>query len=504
MVKSWGEENNKMEAHRSPIANSRKKKKNMLKKPQGSGRKRLRERYKSELSQSVHYHPYTQQSTKQLYSWLLARNCNITYTFLVIFLSLLLAVISWLLAIVTLPWLPVIACIASAGILITVETFNITIIIVFHSIVWILYLYNKVTMGMVTNQELLLGKNIIVTGGTRGIGLETAREFSRRGASVIITADSGGVAAVKDIKETTGNKHVRYLWVDLMSYKSVREFVRRVVRVVSRVDIIVNNAGVWIPGPGEDLSQINYYSHFLLTHLLLEQLSRAGQARIINVSSCLNVLGELDLNKVHYVSYSTSKLMNILFTREISRRWQSRGITSYSLHPGFVRTTIFDRHFLKNLIILISYISGKTSAQGAQTSIYLATQPGIENMSGQHFADCRHTWWTRLWTNKAADDQVLACKLWELSEEVVGIKHNTKGTVEKSRKMIMDKRHKIEDPQAEECEDLVGECEGVLLPELSKCVEQEVDVVMVRRCQVMQSRFLTSREEEEEDISRGR
>ena len=281
------------------------------------------------------------------------------------------------------------------------------------------YLYNQLTMGMCMDMVSMEGKIAIVTGGTSGVGLETARDFAKRGARVIIGADAGGVAVVEDIKRTTGNNDVEFVVMDFKSYESVRAFAKKIKERYLNIDILVNNAGIWIPTGEEDMSQINYLGHFLLTNLLVENLERAGQARVINVSSCLNVFGEIDLNHINYSNYATTKLMNILFTKELSRRWQSRGITSYSLHPGFVRTNIFNRHIMKNLIIFISYISGKSPFQGAQTSIYLSSEPGIENMSGQHFADCRVNWWTHVWTNREADNIWLARKLWESSEELV-------------------------------------------------------------------------------------
>ena len=148
--------------------------------------------------------------------------------------------------------------------------------------------------------------------------------------------------------------------------------------------------------------QCNHLSHFLLTNLLRDKLAEAGNARVINVSSLAAKGGKIDLDNINYESdsspealkknYNNSKLMNVMFSQEISRRWAHLGITAYSNHPGVVRTEVF-RHFsdaIQKFITVHNYLVGKDSWQGAQTSIFLAVQPGLEKESGGYFADCRN------------------------------------------------------------------------------------------------------------------
>ena len=131
-------------------------------------------------------------------------------------------------------------------------------------------------------------------------------------------------------------------------------------------------------------------------------MAEAGNARVINVSSLAAKGGKIDLDNINYESdsspealkknYNNSKLMNVMFSQEISRRWSHLGITAYSNHPGVVRTEVF-RHFsdaIQKFITVHNYLVGKDSWQGAQTSIFLAVQPGLEKESGGYFADCRN------------------------------------------------------------------------------------------------------------------
>jgi len=175
----------------------------------------------------------------------------------------------------------------------------------------------------------------------------------------------------------------------------------------------------------EVTTQTNHLGPFLLTILLKEKLAASGNARVVNVSSLMNIFGNVDVDNVNYekcfkpeTAYSTTKLMNILFTKELSRRWKPLGITSYSLHPGFVRSAIFDvdTRNKRDLIIFLSYIVGKNTVQGAQTSIFLSMKPGIEHLTGEHFADCRLE---TLLVNKEVHNADLAEKLWRRSEELV-------------------------------------------------------------------------------------
>jgi len=304
----------------------------------------------------------------------------------------------------------------------------------------IAFLFNQLTMGMCNIETSLAGKVAIVTGGNAGIGLETARGLAERGARVIIGCRSKqkGVAAVQDIMKTTGSNHVEFKLLDLLSLESVKKFAEDIVQREKEIHILVNNAGmnhssenkklpreVNLSADGlERVTQTNHLAPFLLTLSILPSLS-AGRARIVNVSSLMNIFGKLDIENINSEkqydggsSYSKSKLMNIIFTREVSRRWKHLGITSFSLHPGFVRSNIFDNSSLKHLFIFLSYLFGKNIVQGAQTSIFLSSASGIESLSGEHFSDCRRDSYL---VHPQAKDEGFAKLFWEKSQKLVGL-----------------------------------------------------------------------------------
>jgi len=308
------------------------------------------------------------------------------------------------------------------------------------TIILICFLYTQFTMGMCRNKVSLFGKVAVVTGGNGGIGLETARSLADRGASVILGCrnPTRGIAAVDDIIGTTGNNLVEFKLLDMLDLKSVRNFAEEINSRENKVDILVNNAGISIGTASkaqprsenlsidglERVTQTNHLSHFLLTILLQKSLAASGQSRVINVSSLMNIFGNIKIDNINQEKhfdgntlYSNSKLMNILFSKELSRRWKSLGITSYSLHPGYVRSSIFDTSEKRDLFIFLGYFVGKNTVQGAQTSIFLSSEPGIENLSGAHFSDCRVD---KFLVNEQADDSELAGKLWDRSEQLVG------------------------------------------------------------------------------------
>lgn len=185
-----------------------------------------------------------------------------------------------------------------------------------------------------------------------GIGYETALDFAKRGAKVILACrDTNKAEAARyKIIEETGNEQILVKMLDLSSFKSVRTFAEDITKTEEHLDILVNNAGaVGIEDEkSEDghllLMQINYYSHFLLTNLLIDLLKKSTPSRIVNVSSSAAKYPK-NFNKYTefqgiYGTYSNSKLCQILFTKELSKKLQGTGITVYSLHPGVIKTEI--------------------------------------------------------------------------------------------------------------------------------------------------------------------
>ncbi|KAG5897812.1 hypothetical protein JTB14_011812 [Gonioctena quinquepunctata] len=300
-------------------------------------------------------------------------------------------------------------------------------------------LYIKVTTGLCKSQVCLKGKTALITGANTGIGYETALDFAKRGARVILACrdeNRARLACEKIIKETN-NTDVIYKLVDLASFSSVRKFAEDVNKNESHLDILVNNAGAGRLGDQrtEDdipiVLQINYFSHFLLTNLLLDLLKKTP-SRIVNVAAIGAKLGSINLKELTAYKgdsgqYITSKLCQILFTIELASRLQNTNVTSYSLHPGVIKTEIFRNMeaWKRRTILFLIDVFYKTATEGAQTQIYCAIENGLEQHSGQHFHDCK-----LVKRYKSASDPALAKAVWEESERIVGLK-NTKDNTNK-------------------------------------------------------------------------
>ncbi|KTF93085.1 hypothetical protein cypCar_00009498 [Cyprinus carpio] len=284
----------------------------------------------------------------------------------------------------------------------------------------------------------LHGKTVIVTGANTGIGKATALDLARRGARVVLACRDEGraQAAVTHIRRESGNSEVLYMHLDLASLKSVRSFAENFLKKESRLDILINNAGLVVGGKTEDgfgrIFGINHLGHFLLTILLLERLKESGPSRVVTVSSMAHSGGKIDFDCINthkdlglgnstlalLMLYSHSKLCNVLFTHELAKRLKGTNVTCYSLHPGAIKTDI-GRHSslwwqLFMAPILLLFFSDVES--GAQTSLYCALQEGIEPLSGRYFSSCA----VQNVSAKARDDAV-AKKLWEVSERLVGL-----------------------------------------------------------------------------------
>ncbi|XP_012530391.1 retinol dehydrogenase 11 isoform X5 [Monomorium pharaonis] len=305
-----------------------------------------------------------------------------------------------------------------------------------------MWLFNRMCMSKVR----LDGKTAVITGANSGIGKETARDFYRRGARVILACRNIEVAekAVEDIKNNppsgideseyrNGAGELAIYSLDLSSLKSVRNCAKNLLQNEATIHILINNAGVVLlpfqktEDGFEMVFQINYLSHFLLTLLLLPkmQLSAPG-CRIVNVSSVLHFLGDIEFDDINlersykvWPAYNQSKLATILFTKEFAHRLQEaniHGINIYSLHPGFIPTKIF-RHGDNSLFPgayyyfnLFTKIFCKNIVQGAQTTIYCSIDEKAANETGLYYSNCNVS--TPQW--RARDDQY-AKKLWNLS-----------------------------------------------------------------------------------------
>ncbi|KAL6489022.1 hypothetical protein MHYP_G00027630 [Metynnis hypsauchen] len=291
--------------------------------------------------------------------------------------------------------------------------------------------------GTCKSKTRLDGKTALITGANTGIGKETARDLARRGARVVMACRDLTRAenAAEEIQRTTGNGNVVIRHLNLASLYSVREFAKDFLATEERLDILINNAGVmmcpkWITEDGyETQLAVNHLGHFLLTNLLLDLLKSSTPSRVVTVSSIAHGGGKIDFDDLFFdkrpynslVSYKQSKLANVLFSRELARRMRGTGVTSYSLHPGVIRTEL-GRHvecghpLLKTVLSLPCILLMKTPWQGAQTTIYCAVTEGLESKSGCYFSDCVE----REPSPEGKDDEV-ARRLWEESARLVGL-----------------------------------------------------------------------------------
>ena len=296
--------------------------------------------------------------------------------------------------------------------------------------------------GMCTCKGRLDGRTVIITGANTGIGKETASVLADRGARVILACRNmeAATAAADSIRKAIGRSaQLVTMKLDLSDLQSVRSFAKSFLEQEQQLDILINNAGVmWCPNSctaqGFDTQYgVNHLGHFLLTNLLLPLMKRTGTrdapSRIISVSSLAHRRGRavFKLEKqedAHYNSWSTysnSKLMNILFTRELTHRLRESSVdnvVSTCLHPGAIATDL-QRHALarvgqtlSQVLLPVNHFVMKTPVQGAQTTIHLALKPNPMADAGKYFSDCK-----AIPCAKAARDDDAAGRLWAVSEE---------------------------------------------------------------------------------------
>jgi NAD(P)-dependent dehydrogenase (short-subunit alcohol dehydrogenase family) len=281
------------------------------------------------------------------------------------------------------------------------------------------------------------GKTVVVTGGNSGIGFETAAALASMGARVVLTArnaDKGRAAVSALTQRVDGKGQVQLVVFDLADLASVRRGAAEILEQAPRLDVLVNNAGLVLTERAETVDgyeatfAINHLGPFLLTNLLLERLTASAPSRVVNVASTAHNAARKgipfdDLQSTRSYRgmrvYGESKLANILFTLELARRFEGRGVTANSLHPGTVRTGYGGdgdtRGFLAFGIKIASpfFLS---PAKGARTSVYLASSPDVEDVSGEYFVKCKPRK-PRRW----ARDPEAAQRLWQVSEELVGL-----------------------------------------------------------------------------------
>lgn len=273
-------------------------------------------------------------------------------------------------------------------------------------------------------------KIIIITGSSSGIGLATALTLARQGAQLILVArtESKLKEAVQQISNQTGNKNIQYYVADFSSQKSIRALAVKIKNDYSRIDVLLNNAGAVFPefALSEDGLEMtiatNHFSYFLLTNLLLDLVKKSDYARIVNVASGSHYRGVIDYdsftkNKAYFITkaYAQSKLANVLFTFELAERLKGTQVTANCLHPGFVNTDIGNKGtkwYAQLFWTLSSRLGGISPESGAKTSVYLASSPEVQEVSGKYFDKCKVKEPLEL-----SENRNLQQELWAVSEK---------------------------------------------------------------------------------------
>jgi NAD(P)-dependent dehydrogenase (short-subunit alcohol dehydrogenase family) len=247
----------------------------------------------------------------------------------------------------------------------------------------------------------------LITGATEGIGRVTATELARKGFTVVLAARNAAKAEAvkKEIAASTGSRDADCIVADLRSLAQVRQLSETFRQRYPRLDVLINNAGIFMPARQvtedgyETTYQVNYLSQFYLTRLLLDELRKSSQGRIVNLSSSVYAAGRFEVRNLRsenrfstFRAYSDSKLLMLLFTVELADRLKGTRVTANAVHPGVVRTQMMLR--APGFFRVAAYLAlpfALSPQKGAATSIYLACSPEVKDVSGKYFTRCRAT-----------------------------------------------------------------------------------------------------------------
>jgi NAD(P)-dependent dehydrogenase (short-subunit alcohol dehydrogenase family) len=271
-----------------------------------------------------------------------------------------------------------------------------------------------------------MSRNVLITGGNTGIGLEMAAALAQRGDRVIIAARSGdkNKQAVARVKERYADGAIEAMPLDLGDFDGVDRFAQDVLRKLPTIDVLILNAGLYtmklhtLANGYEAMIGIMHFGHFRLTHHLLDAVKAAPQGRIVVTSSVAHLVGHIDeaswedpsRHLIGFRGYGQAKLANLLFTRELARRLAGTPVTVNAFHPGAVATEIWRETPGPFKKVAMRFML--TPAQGADTAIWLATAAELEGVSGRYFVKRKENP-----GSAASRDLAKARWLWERSEE---------------------------------------------------------------------------------------
>jgi NAD(P)-dependent dehydrogenase (short-subunit alcohol dehydrogenase family) len=287
---------------------------------------------------------------------------------------------------------------------------------------------------MPTLNTRMQGKICMVTGANSGIGKATALGLAQMGATVVMVCRdrTKGEAVQNEIKMKSGNSAVDLLLADLSSQQSIRQLAENFQQHYRQLHVLINNAGVVMMTRRETVDglemtfSVNHLAPFLLTNLLLDMLKNSAPARIVNVSSESHQSGYIKMDDLQaekgyrsWNAYGQSKLALVMFTYELARRLQGTGVTANCLHPGFVATNIGQSGTAPVVRTVIKFIFsrlGINPEEGAKTSIYLASSPDVEGVTGKYFAKS-----IPIRSAPISYDESLQRQLWEESAKLVSL-----------------------------------------------------------------------------------
>lgn len=274
------------------------------------------------------------------------------------------------------------------------------------------------------------GRICLITGGNSGIGKESVVGLAKMGATVVIVCrdQSRGEAALMEIKERSGNDSVHLIIADLSSQKNIHKLVDDFKSMYKQLHVLINNAGVFLSKRTltedgiEATFAINHLAPFLLTNLLSDVLKASAPSRIVTVSSVAHTKAHIDFNDVQgernysgIRAYSQSKLANVLFTYELSRRSRGTAVTANCLHPGAVATNLVKSGVYGLAWKMMSPFM-LSSEKGAETCIYLASSPEVENVTGKYFVKKK-----AVKSSEESYDESIARRLWQISSDLTGL-----------------------------------------------------------------------------------
>ncbi len=277
---------------------------------------------------------------------------------------------------------------------------------------------------------MMEGKICLITGANSGIGKETAKALAKMNATVVMLCrdKERGEEAQKEIIKHSGNENVDLFLCDLSSQQAIRKFVSEFKNKYQNLHVLINNAGVMLKNRNLSVDgfEMNFAVHvlgpFLLTNLLLDTLKKSSPSRIIIVTSAAHKRAKMDFDDLQsenkkyrlFTVYGRSKLQEMLFTYELSRKLEGTKVTVNAVHPGVVATNLgrdqskFSQWFARKFF--------KSPEAGAETSIYLASSPEVEGLTGKYFIDREPRD-----SSEESYNEEYAQRLWKICTEMTGL-----------------------------------------------------------------------------------